>query len=69
MFLTGGDDNSYGCRLEIAGAEAGDGGEYKVVAKNEAGEGQATINLSFANPDDEPETKYDALARLVMYRK
>ncbi|XP_055331451.1 twitchin-like isoform X3 [Paramacrobiotus metropolitanus] len=57
MFLTGGEDNNYGCRLEIAGAEVGDGGEYKVVAKNDAGEGQATINLSFANPDDEPETK------------
>ena len=49
-------DGVYEARLEIANAEAGDGGEYKVVATNTAGEGQATINLSFAAPDEEAET-------------
>jgi hypothetical protein len=33
--------------LEIAQVGSGDGGEYKVVAKNSIGDGSATINLNF----------------------
>merc|ERR1712038_1024981 len=37
----------YLCCLEISNVEAGDAGQYKAIAKNEYGESQATINLTF----------------------
>ena len=37
----------YLCRLEMTGVDAADAGTYKAVAKNEFGEGFATINLTF----------------------
>ncbi|GAU87381.1 hypothetical protein RvY_00244-2 [Ramazzottius varieornatus] len=58
-------DGTFDARLEIANAEAGDGGEYKVVASNSAGEGQATINLSFANADEEAETGPSGVPRFT----
>ena len=35
------------CRLEISQVDAADAGTYKAVAKNEFGDGFATINLTF----------------------
>ena len=37
----------YLCCLEISNVEAGDAGQYKAIAKNDSGESQATINLTF----------------------
>ena len=37
----------YLCCLEISNVEAADAGQYKAIAKNEYGESQATINLTF----------------------
>lgn len=37
----------YLCCLEISNVEAGDAGQYKAIARNEYGESQATINLTF----------------------
>ena len=37
----------YLCCLEISNVEAADAGQYKAIARNEYGESQATINLTF----------------------
>lgn len=39
--------NKYTIQLQITGVTADDGGTYKVVAKNDKGEGTASINLNF----------------------
>ena len=41
------DGNSYFSTLEITNVAVEDGGKYKVTAKNELGESNATINLNF----------------------
>jgi len=42
----------YLCRLEISKVDAADAGTYKAVAKNNFGEGFATINLTFEEGND-----------------
>ena len=37
----------YLCCLEISNVEAGDAGQYKAIARNDSGESQTTINLTF----------------------
>jgi hypothetical protein len=41
------DGNSYFACLEITNVAVGDAGKYKVTAKNELGESNATISLNF----------------------
>ncbi len=41
------DGNSYFSTLEITSVAVEDGGKYKVTAKNELGESNATISLNF----------------------
>lgn len=41
------DGNSYFSALEITNVAAEDAGKYKVTAKNELGESNATISLNF----------------------
>ncbi|CAH1785276.1 unnamed protein product [Owenia fusiformis] len=43
--------NTYALMLEIIDVGAGDGGEYKVNARNDSGESNATINLNFEGTD------------------
>lgn len=45
---------NYIVALEISSVASGDGGEYKVFAKNKVGEGSANINLNFDDKDDKP---------------
>lgn len=46
------DGNSYFCALEITNVAAEDSGKYKVTAKNELGESNATISLNFDSKTD-----------------
>ncbi|XP_052706840.1 twitchin-like isoform X1 [Crassostrea angulata] len=51
--------NDYTFYLDILNFSAADSGNYKVVAKNDAGEGTATININLEPPKESPPSMKD----------
>jgi hypothetical protein len=48
--------NNYNVTLEISNLTATDGGTYKILVKNKAGEITANVNLNLSNDDEDEST-------------